>query len=78
MSHTLLRCPRAIPYAVLQKCGHVFCQGCIKTFVEKDHACVKCNAACSPKDIIPLVTEGTGYAGSGDVEAKRFTTPFTA
>lgn len=66
------------PPAVLQKCGHVVCQSCVKTFVEKDNACVKCNAAISAKDVIVLVTEGTGFAASGEVEAKRFSTPFTA
>lgn len=44
--------------AVLTKCGHVVCQHCIKTFVDKDKSCVKCSAAVGHNDIIELVTEG--------------------
>ncbi|KAJ1988060.1 hypothetical protein H4R33_002590 [Dimargaris cristalligena] len=60
--------------ALVQRCGHVFCEPCMDQFVRKSGTCFVCTQKCSDaKDIIELHYEGTGYVGSGGVvEATRY------
>jgi len=51
--------------AVLSKCGHVLCLGCLTRFVAKDKSCVICGKVCKKKHVIFLKTGGTGFAASG-------------
>eukprot|EP01083_Nonionella_stella_P140570 431291_1 len=58
--------------SVLRKCGHVFCNSCVKKFIEKNYLCVQCDKPTRSKDVIPLEVGGTGFAGHGaQVESKK-------
>ncbi len=50
---------------VVRTCGHAFCTPCATTFIQA--ACTVCEVPCRPAkgDLIPLHSEGTGFAGSG-------------
>jgi hypothetical protein len=47
-------CYDLIDVAHVTKCGHSFCQNCIKTALEHSNRCPKCNTPCSIKnDVFP-------------------------
>ena len=52
---------------VLKPCGHVCCAPCLKKFkVREQRACAVCDLALRPaRDIVELVSEGTGFVGAG-------------
>ncbi|KAI9189874.1 hypothetical protein H9P43_001307 [Blastocladiella emersonii ATCC 22665] len=56
----------------LRACGHVLCDKCVTSFVKASKQCTLCDTKCRPRDIVALATEGTGFAASGQVEAKKF------
>lgn len=54
------------------KCGHVYCEHCVKKFVAKSRQCMRCSKSIKDKDFIPLEVGGTGFASHGaQVEATK-------
>eukprot|EP01094_Clydonella_sp_ATCC50884_P018217 TRINITY_DN3328_c0_g1_i1.p1 TRINITY_DN3328_c0_g1~~TRINITY_DN3328_c0_g1_i1.p1 ORF type:complete len:364 (-),score=115.64 TRINITY_DN3328_c0_g1_i1:238-1329(-) len=55
-------------------CGHVLCNTCIRTLVEKDGQCAVCSKRCTKQDLIPVLSGGTGFAAHGEkLEATKLT-----
>ncbi|KAJ2995389.1 hypothetical protein HDV02_000836 [Globomyces sp. JEL0801] len=59
----------------LKPCGDAICKKCIGKFI-KAKKCPCCDIKCKEKDVVDLVIEGSGFAGAGTAEAKKFTTAF--
>ncbi|BEI86433.1 hypothetical protein CcaverHIS002_0607200 [Cutaneotrichosporon cavernicola] len=51
-------------------CGHVVCKTCADTVVRPAGRCCVCEAKVGTEDMLPLGSEGTGYAASGGAEVK--------
>ncbi|KLT43071.1 hypothetical protein CC85DRAFT_296201 [Cutaneotrichosporon oleaginosum] len=51
-------------------CGHVVCKTCADTVVKPAGRCCVCEAKVEPGGMLPLGSEGTGYAASGGAEVK--------
>ena len=68
---------------VLGKCGHVFCEECVKNFFlgkenenQKEISCFYCHIKSNrEKDLIRIKSEGTSFASSGKVEIKTSEMP---
>lgn len=68
---------------VLKPCGHVLCGTCVETLVKKSSPpqCAHCDTVLLPekrKPVVAIKREGTGYAGGGMAEAKKFGVSFQA
>merc|ERR1719357_577983 len=50
---------------LLRKCGHVFCEHCVKKFIVQSRQCMRCSKPVKDKDFIPLEVGGTGFASHG-------------
>jgi len=54
----------SVKTVALKRCGHVMCVQCGET-MKSDKRCAICNAKIKKgKDVIPIQSGGTGYAGS--------------
>ncbi|KAF9904510.1 hypothetical protein EC991_002618 [Linnemannia zychae] len=62
--------------SILKSCGHVFCDSCCSQFVKKEGKCQTCGAKTKEKEIVSMTGEGSGYAGGGAKEAKKFDVAF--
>ncbi|KAI9217250.1 hypothetical protein BC828DRAFT_391669 [Blastocladiella britannica] len=61
---------------ILKRCGHVLCESCVKELVVPSARCNVCDEKAKDKDVIRLVTEGTGFASAGSAEAQRSSVAF--
>eukprot|EP01136_Pigoraptor_vietnamica_P002978 Opistho-1_new@31645 len=65
--------------AAVRTCGHVLCSVCADKFCKATGSCQACGVKCAATDIVPIFTEGTGFAGHGDtLVAKKYTAAFQA
>ncbi|KAI8900954.1 hypothetical protein BC833DRAFT_655925 [Globomyces pollinis-pini] len=64
-----------VSISILKPCGDAICKKCIGKFI-KAKKCPCCDIKCKEKDVVDLVIEGSGFAGAGTAEAKKFTTAF--
>lgn len=75
---------------ILKVCGHAICKVCSSKFVfpsskkeakkptanEEGGKCPVCETKCKAKQLVQLVTEGTGFAAKGNAHSTKETLAF--
>ncbi len=61
----------------MKNCGHAMCKSCAVKFVKDEKStCPVCETRTKPKQVLHLVSEGTGFAAKGNAKAAKETVAF--